>query len=216
MAEKTHTYENEDIVVEYRVKRCIHAAECVKGLPAVFDPERRPWIDPAKASPDEIERVVGKCPSGALTLNVKGRESTDIPETENEILVEKDGPLFIRGHLKLNLADGTTAGETRVALCRCGASQNRPYCDNSHIKSGFQDEGKLGTPSLSPEGPQTDTLEVSLAPNGPLLIQGLAIVRGSDQGTPHTGSKGALCRCGKSQNKPYCDGSHKPASFEAE
>ena len=66
MKKKPRVYEGRDITVEYDAARCIHVAECVKGLPAVFDPNRRPWVDPDAATADEIAAVVRRCPTGAL------------------------------------------------------------------------------------------------------------------------------------------------------
>ncbi|WP_176719473.1 (4Fe-4S)-binding protein, partial [Rhodohalobacter halophilus] len=65
MESKIHNYENNEIKVSYDVKRCIHAAECVKGLPKVFDPNKKPWIEPDNASAKEIADVIERCPTGA-------------------------------------------------------------------------------------------------------------------------------------------------------
>ena len=54
------------IVVTWEPTRCQHAAECVRGLPAVFDPKKRPWIDPAQASVDDLVATIDRCPSHAL------------------------------------------------------------------------------------------------------------------------------------------------------
>lgn len=59
-------YPGPEIEVSYDPDVCIHAGECVRSLPAVFDPQRRPWIDPAAASPGQIRRAIRRCPSGAL------------------------------------------------------------------------------------------------------------------------------------------------------
>jgi len=59
-------YETDEIVVEWRPDLCIHSGNCARGLPAVFDPTRRPWVDVEAATADEIEAQVARCPSGAL------------------------------------------------------------------------------------------------------------------------------------------------------
>lgn len=59
-------YPGERITVSFDPEVCAHAAECVRGLPAVFDTRRRPWIDPDGATPQEVVEVVKRCPSGAL------------------------------------------------------------------------------------------------------------------------------------------------------
>jgi len=61
-----------------------------------------------------------------------------------------------------------------------------------------------------------DLLGLSTVPNGPVLFKGPLEIFGADDGDSQSGSKGALCRCGASSNKPYCDGSHVAAGFEAD
>ena len=132
-------------------------------------------------------------------------------ENTNRVVVAGDGPLCFEGELRI---DGAAADRS-VALCRCGESKNKPLCDGSHEQAGFSDPGAVeeGGPGSESEG---GPLEIKRAPNGPLLLKGdLTIVTGS--GRPAwRGTKAALCRCGKSQNKPFCDGAHKAAGFEAD
>jgi uncharacterized Fe-S cluster protein YjdI len=66
MARKTYT--GTDVDVSFDPEVCRHAAECVRGLPAVFDTKRRPWIAPDGAPADQVVEVVGRCPSGALQI----------------------------------------------------------------------------------------------------------------------------------------------------
>lgn len=69
------TYVGPIVDVSYDGEVCRHAAECVKGMPAVFDTARRPWIDPGVADTerlaDQLRQVVGRCPSGALLIHEK-------------------------------------------------------------------------------------------------------------------------------------------------
>lgn len=139
MADKrVREYAAEEIVVGFDSSRCIHAARCVKGLPAVFDTDRKPWIDPSAAPAERIAQQVALCPTGALT--VRTPEGTPIDRTEAEFSITEvaDGPLYVRGEFSLVDDDGTPfeAGR-RVALCRCGASQSKPFCDGSHTDVGF-------------------------------------------------------------------------------
>ena len=102
--------------------------------------------------------------------------------------------------------------DTRVALCRCGLSSNKPLCDNSHLDA-FTDAGTL--PDASGETAEDGgTLTVNLATNGPLRVVGPLTVTGADGGTKAV-EKAALCRCGHSENKPYCDGTHRKIGFIA-
>jgi CDGSH-type Zn-finger protein/uncharacterized Fe-S cluster protein YjdI len=210
-------YPGASITVRYDAKRCIHAAECVQGLPAVFDTSKRPWVDPDRAPADEIARVVQRCPSGALTFQRRdGGPGEPVPE-RNLVQVDPDGPLHLRGDLEVDALDGTVLHEgTRMTLCRCGGSQNKPFCDNSHVKRGFRDEARVAGPVQEPPAPSgpMGRLVVVAGRNGPLLLSGSFEVVGSEGRLAFREGRAALCRCGHSQNKPLCDGSHKRAGFE--
>ncbi len=216
MERKNRKYEAEGIVVEFEVPRCIHAEECVHGLPEVFDAQARPWIQPEKGSPDAIAEVVHRCPTGALSYRrTDGGPEEPVP-AENNVRVVPDGPLYLAGRVRLHLPDGELLEQTRVALCRCGDSKNKPFCDNTHLEEKFSDPGlavehKLGA---APEE-AGDALTVRLAANGPILIEGpMRVITADDRSGD--GGKGALCRCGASNTKPYCDGAHKTSGFEAD
>ncbi|WP_279516085.1 (4Fe-4S)-binding protein [Micromonospora sp. DH14] len=75
------TYEGKKITVTFEARRCRHAAECVRGLPEVFDTGQRPWIRPEGAEAERLAEVVRRCPSGALQYElVDGRaETPDLP-----------------------------------------------------------------------------------------------------------------------------------------
>ena len=135
---KIREYQGEGILVRFDGARCIHAARCVDGLRDVFQPGRRPWIDATQAGPDAIAQVVSRCPSGALTFERTDGGSAEVVADTVSLHVQPDGPLHVRGRLELVDGDGATTTPTRIALCRCGASQNKPFCDNSHRKVGFR------------------------------------------------------------------------------
>jgi CDGSH-type Zn-finger protein len=100
-------------------------------------------------------------------------------------------------------------------LCRCGASKNKPFCDNSHEEAGFKDYGAVGeTGDSSTE--RGGKLSVSTVKNGPLFLKGRVTIVGSGGRRTWQGKQVALCRCGASNNKPFCDGRHKEAGFEAD
>ena len=133
-------YEAEGIVIRFEARRCIHAAECVHGLPTVFDADRRPWIAPDEASADEIVRVVERCPSGALTYERRDGGPPEAPAPEASVRAAKDGPLYLAGDVTITDHEGTRLDVgSRVALCRCGASKNKPFCGSSHGEAGFTD-----------------------------------------------------------------------------
>ena len=133
-------YRGSDIVVEYEPKLCVHAAECVHGLKAVFDPDRKPWLDPDAAEAAEIVQVIERCPTGALRFRPGEGVAAEAAAESNTIRVVPDGPLYLRGRLRIRTADGTETEAHRVALCRCGASEKKPYCDGRHREIGFQAE----------------------------------------------------------------------------
>jgi CDGSH-type Zn-finger protein/uncharacterized Fe-S cluster protein YjdI len=216
MADTTRTYEGDAIRVRYDPARCIHAARCVYGLRAVFNPDERPWIDPTGASADEIAAVVATCPTGALQFDRKDGGNAEAPADRNTVRIEPDGPAYLQGDITLAQSDGTGGtAETRIALCRCGASANKPFCDGSHVKAGFADPGTV-TRAMSAEAPPPGTLTVTPRPNGSVLLDGpFEVVDGSGSTVGSLG-KASLCRCGHSQNKPFCDGSHKAAGFTAD
>ncbi len=215
MADKVRSYEGEDIVVTYSLRRCIHAEECVHGLPAVFDPNRRPWIDSDQASADELAEVILRCPTGALQFTRKdGGAEESIPD-QNAITIDPDGPLYVYGNVEITLPDGSVHTDTRVALCRCGATKNQPFCDNSHKDIEFKDPGRFLQVKLKLQKDDTGgPLKIQPARNGPLLVQGPLELVGSEESV--RGGQAVLCRCGGSGNKPFCDGTHNQIGFTSE
>lgn len=61
-----HEFRGDKVTVTYDDDVCTHAGKCVGGLPAVFDVNRKPWINPDDATPEQVEAQVAACPSGAL------------------------------------------------------------------------------------------------------------------------------------------------------
>lgn len=132
-------YTSPDITVYYDAKRCIHFAACVRGLPQVFDTSQKPWIQPSHASAAQVAEVVRHCPTGALHY-VLPDGPPEAPEEPTTVDVRENGPYFLRGDLTIAAPAGEMK-DTRAALCRCGGSQNKPYCDGTHRKNGFTAEG---------------------------------------------------------------------------
>lgn len=217
-------YTSDAITVTFVAPRCIHAAECVRRLPAVFDKNRRPWILPSNAAADEIAAVVERCPTGALHYERSDGGPAERPDARNTLRVRAQGPYYTRGKLRVITAEGELYFEDiRVAFCRCGQSQNKPFCDNSHIAAGFNDPGAVfvadtaGTASAE-SAPEQDAehkeLSIKLRANGPLRLEGDFELISADRQTIYRGTETALCRCGGSANKPFCDGSHRHNGFQ--
>jgi len=136
-------YANDVIEVHWEPKLCMHSRNCVRRLEQVFDPERRPWVDVDGADTDVISATVLTCPSGALHFRRLDGGAQEEPPSETTVAPMTNGPLFVRGRIHIVDADGTLIREdTRVALCRCGASANKPFCDGSHRRIGFVTEGE--------------------------------------------------------------------------
>jgi len=208
-------YTDEKVVVTYDATRCIHSAECVRGLRSVFDPDRQPWVDPSAASPARITEVVMRCPTGALHVERPDGGPEEPTPARNMVTVQVDGPLHLRGELELETPDGVVH-DTRAALCRCGASAKKPFCDGSHREAGFRHDGqfKLGKP-IAPPPSQTDgPLRVRPSRRGPLLLSGVLEIRSADLKTFARIQHPALCRCGHSGLKPFCDGTHHDVGFD--
>jgi hypothetical protein len=110
----------------------------VAGLPAVFDPARRPWIDPSGVDGAELAEVIRRCPSGALTYEVV--DPSIEPEAHDGVAVTvvPGGPLAVRGTMTLRTPDGGEVTIERATLCRCGGSANKPFCDGTHRANGFE------------------------------------------------------------------------------
>ena len=131
-------YANDAIEVHWEPKLCIHTRNCVRDLGQVFDPQARPWIKVDAADPDAIAAAVVTCPTGALHFRRLDGGPQEDPQEETTIDPRPSGPLFVRGQVRILGADGQLIREdTRLALCRCGGSENKPFCDGSHLRNGF-------------------------------------------------------------------------------
>ncbi|RUY29622.1 CDGSH iron-sulfur domain-containing protein, partial [Mesorhizobium sp. M7A.F.Ca.CA.004.12.1.1] len=118
------------------------------------------------------------------------------------------GPLAVHAEIVL---DGETS--YRATLCRCGASENKPFCDGSHNKSGFAATGEPPLKDTLALEARNGPLKVTPTTNGPLKLEGnLEIVTGTGHTVDRT-QRAFLCRCGHSANKPFCDGTHKKVGF---
>lgn len=216
MADKRYT--GRSIDVTYNLSRCVHAAECVRGLPAVFDTAQRPWIQPDEAAAEDIAAVIARCPTGALHFQRKDGGPEEVVPAHNRVQPVVDGPLYVRGDLELVGPDGVLiVRDTRLALCRCGASANKPFCDNSHRRIAFAAPDPVtqgaGTDMLAPVA---SSLTITPSTDGPLLLRGqfeISTMRGT---VLLRGTRAALCRCGGSENKPFCDGTHRRNGFKSE
>jgi uncharacterized Fe-S cluster protein YjdI/CDGSH-type Zn-finger protein len=146
-------YRGRDIEVSFDLDICIHVGECLRGDRSVFKLDRRPWVLPDEGSADVISRVVELCPSGALEYRrLDGIPDETVSETTTVTPI-KNGPLLVRGLIEVTREDGTLETLPRATLCRCGHSEHKPFCDNTHIKTGFRAPGMPYKIHLSPVRP---------------------------------------------------------------
>ena len=122
---------------------CQHSGLCTDRLPNVFRAGQEPFVAPSGARMDDIVSTVRTCPSGALSFaaDAADRRGTREPAIE----VSLDGPYRVTGGIALADADGTDvarnqgASREHYAICRCGHSQNKPFCTGMHWYVGFKD-----------------------------------------------------------------------------
>jgi CDGSH-type Zn-finger protein/uncharacterized Fe-S cluster protein YjdI len=201
------------ITLHFNARRCIHARHCVLGEPNVFKANvEGPWINPDATSTEDLVTVAHMCPSGAIQYSRNdGGEEEQVPLV-NLVQIRENGPLGMRGDLMLK---GKTIG-MRATLCRCGASMNKPFCDGSHVAIGFTATGEPATGITDPLDARDGPVMIEPQRNGPLAVTGnLEICAGTGRTISRT-TGARLCRCGQSGNKPFCDGSHARAGFEAD
>ncbi len=139
-------YRNAEIVVHWEPRFCIHSGNCLRSLPDVFNAQARPWVDVNAATADRIAAAVMSCPTGALHFERLDGGPQEPQPDETTISERRNGPLFVRGRVRIMGPGGEVIREdTRVALCRCGHSENKPFCDLSHRKIGFRTSAPSGS-----------------------------------------------------------------------
>lgn len=135
----TNKYGNDEITIHWKPSLCIHSKNCWKNLPEVFNPRERPWIKAGAIETKKITEQIDKCPSGALSYTYHNKTNTTNMENQNKIEIAANGPILVHGTIEIKHADGTVETKEKMcALCRCGASANKPFCDGTHRKIEFK------------------------------------------------------------------------------
>ena len=112
----------------------------IAGTGANSRRSRMPPTSESTAVKAQLAGMVSNCPSGALTFRLAGATGDLEPDLAPGVKVVDDGPLWVTGGVPVVRADGEPCEtRNRVALCRCGASANKPLCDGSHAKVEFRD-----------------------------------------------------------------------------
>jgi CDGSH-type Zn-finger protein/uncharacterized Fe-S cluster protein YjdI len=144
MATREYPLPDGSLTVHWDSDVCIHSRVCASTLPTVFRPGERPWVDVEGADADAVAATIDRCPSRALGWSrPDGSTSAGRAPTDGvRITATANGPLEVVGEVTVVGSDGRALRETRRAyLCRCGHSASKPFCDGSHSRVGFTDDG---------------------------------------------------------------------------
>jgi CDGSH-type Zn-finger protein len=130
--------EGPNVVLTDDVSLCSTAAFCHRGDTDVWELAESGTGDPESRA--LLTDMVRRCPSGRLVLHRLPEGDADEEELAQEIGVIDNGPLWVRGGIPIEAADGFQYEvRNRMTLCRCGHSKNKPFCDGSHWKVEFSD-----------------------------------------------------------------------------
>ncbi len=134
---RAEAFVGEGMVITDDVSICSRAGFCRTRATSVWE------LIGSSADPEVRERLRGmisNCPSGRLEQQPSVVAPAEEPAFEPSIAVTRNGPLWVRGGITVEAADGSTYEvRNRVTLCRCGHSANKPFCDGSHNDVGFRD-----------------------------------------------------------------------------
>lgn len=134
----------------------------------------------------------------------------------NVITLKVDGPMVCCGDITLVDATGKVLLQDReIYLCRCGESKKMPFCDGSHRQADFHDAGEFEDERAEKLDSTIGPLLISVKPDAMLSIKGSVTIQSADGRSHSQRSRGALCRCGQSNKKPFCDASHRRCGFKA-
>jgi CDGSH-type Zn-finger protein/uncharacterized membrane protein YozB (DUF420 family) len=131
-------YRGKAITIHDNRALCAHSGICTDGLPGVFRLGKEPWIEADGADAAAAIAVVERCPSGALTYSIEGAFPPSRPG-EPLITASVNGPYFVSGAVELRAEGAPPRDPARYALCRCGGSKNKPFCDGTHWAIQFDE-----------------------------------------------------------------------------
>jgi CDGSH-type Zn-finger protein/uncharacterized Fe-S cluster protein YjdI len=205
--------EGRDLTLIYEGKKCIHSRFCVTLGPKVFIANvKGPWINPDAMSTEALAEIAHLCVSGAIRYKRKDGQPDEAPPPVNLVSVREGGPYAIRADIRL---DGAPAISHRLTLCRCGASKSKPFCDGSHHEVNFAASGEPPTGKADMLPVRDGPLAIDPLTDGPLQVRGnMEIISGTGRVVARVESA-RLCRCGASNTKPFCDGSHERVGFKS-
>jgi len=220
-ADGVEVIEGKDVIMEFDGKACIHSRFCVMGAPDTFLANvDGPWLYPDDADPDLLYAIGRECASGAIRIHRKDGGQEEAAPKVNILRLKENGPLSFHADLAVHTPEGSLAPDSdsepfNRTLCRCGKSQNKPYCDGSHHDAGFQASGEREARDTAMPDKRDGKLDIRPQPNGPLAVSGHLEICGGTGALIERTNSCRLCRCGASANKPFCDGSHAKVGFKA-
>jgi len=205
--------EGRDLTLIYEGRKCIHSRFCVTWGPKVFIANvKGPWINPDNMPTEALAEIAHVCVSGAIRYKRKDGKPDESAPPVNLVSVRENGPYALRADIRL---DGAPAVSYRLTLCRCGASKHKPFCDGSHNEIKFAASGEPPTGKADMLAVRDGPLAIDLTTDGPLQVRGnMEIISGTGRVVARLESA-RLCRCGASNNKPFCDGSHARVGFRS-
>ena len=125
-------YEGKNITIVFNRSICSGAGNCVRNFPKIYKNASENWIFPDEDSIESVKESIRSCPSGALSYEID-KKSTLERYDDVKINIIKNGPLNVKGKVALQVDKfSTNANPEKFSLCRCGASQNKPFCDYTH------------------------------------------------------------------------------------
>jgi CDGSH-type Zn-finger protein/truncated hemoglobin YjbI len=145
--DKRDAYPGQQIEIFDNRGICAHSGFCTDRLASVFHVGKEPFIAPSGGRMDEIIQAVRACPSGALSYGIDGVEARAQVDRARPASVEvsKDGPYRVTGDVRLvdelgnDVPRAEGSSREHYSLCRCGHSQNKPFCSGMHWYVKFAD-----------------------------------------------------------------------------
>jgi CDGSH-type Zn-finger protein len=136
-ADRSKEYVGPGLVVRDDRSICVHAGFCGTAATNVW---RMVGSSDQTDVRSQMIGMIDRCPSGALTYALEEDADAVEPDLAHHVAVIPDGPLFVSGSIPITDAEETVIEtRNRLTLCRCGGSANKPLCDGTHKKIGFQD-----------------------------------------------------------------------------
>jgi CDGSH-type Zn-finger protein len=198
----------EDLTESSTQSKIPHGSQASSTFVAFMDDSARP----PESKPADGMSTSAKALDRWFKERQKEQGQPRLLEIPNEALITSAGPLRLTGNLTIVQEDGSVNYANHIDLCRCGKSRGMPNCDSQHLDAEFLHSGRLQEVSDTLASDRPTKITISCIKDGPVTFNGRLRLHNS-MGQECTKLRGALCRCGQSANKPFCDGSHDKVGF---